>query len=171
MIPQRLKPLYNILCVIVRGTCDDDVISQYHSHKQVLLFGIVNFKKGEYVQWTDIIKLALKKARFFWQQRFTIGEGFNRRKILHCSLWRWGGAYGKKLWMASKSWQWPHTDSQRRNRYLSLTIVRIKFCSTHASLHKDSKLPAWPHNFSPLRPLAGNSVILCLVSWPVETEQ
>lgn len=141
----------------------------YHSIAPISRFCYL--AKGEYVQWTDIIKLALKKARFFWQQRFTMGEGFNRRKVLHCSLWRWREAYGKKLWMASKNCEWPHVDSQQRNRNLSLITVRIKFCSTHMSLHKDSKLPAWPYNFSPLRLLAGNSVILCLVSWPMETEQ
>jgi len=77
--------------------------------------------------------------------------------------------------MASSCQEWPHADSQQRNRDLSLITARNYSLLQPHEWHKDPKLqmrrePGWYCNFGPMRLLTENSVILSLDSWPMETE-
>lgn len=99
----------------------------YHNITPIIRFcylAQLTLRKEIRFSGSDLIKLTFKRSRLFPATEIQMREGFNRREILHCWLCRWNGAQGKELWMASRSWEWPHAGSQQRNGDLGLSTAR-----------------------------------------------
>lgn len=87
----------------------------------------------------DLIKLALKEARFFLGTEILNVRGIQQKGDSSLLALIMKGHMTRSCgW--SQGAGWPHADRQQRIIDLSLTTLRITFCSKHMNLHKVSKL-------------------------------
>lgn len=88
---------------------------------------------------SDLIKLALKEARFFLVTEILNVRWIQQKGDLSLLALTMKG-HGERNCGWSQGAGWLHADSQQRFRDLNLTTLRITFYSKHMNLHKVSKL-------------------------------